>query len=193
MDTAMDLVIIDPPASVLAERERLGLDGRDEVWDGEYHMVPAANNEHQRLELELALALHPIVVAAGLELRVEVGLYAPLSTGLHNFRVPDLVVYRPGIGSARGVEGAASLVIEIRSPGDESFDKLRHYEQFGVDEVVIIDRDTKAVRRWVRIDDVLEELEGDPAGQHHLTSVPVALAADHGTLVVITAATTTRI
>lgn len=189
----MDPVIIDPPASVLAERERLGLDGRDEVWDGEYHMVPAANNEHQRLGGRVYAALLPVTDALGLELRYEVGLYAPLSTGLRNFRVPDLVVYRPGIGSARGVEGAASLVIEIRSPGDESFDKLPHYEQFGVDEVVIIDRDTKAVRRWVRIGGVFEELGGDPAGQHHLTSIPVALAADHGNLVLTTPATTTRI
>ena len=193
MDTALDVVIIDPSPSVIAERERLGLDGRDEVWDGEYHMVPAASNEHQRLELELALALHPIALRAGLVLRFEVGLYAPASTGLRNFRVPDLVIYRPHIGSARGVEGPASLVIEIGSPGDESFEKLPHYEQFGVGEVLIIDRDTKGIRHWVLVDGVLTERPGRPVGHHHLTCLPVTVATDAGTLVVTTPHATTRI
>jgi len=34
-------------------------------------------------------------------------------------------------------------VVEIRSPGDESFEKLPFYAKLGVPEVWIIDRDTK--------------------------------------------------
>jgi Uma2 family endonuclease len=34
-------------------------------------------------------------------------------------------------------------VVEIRSPGDESYEKLEFYAQLGVPEVWIIDRDSK--------------------------------------------------
>ena len=40
------VVLGDPPpvlASLIAERKRLGLDTHDEVWQGEYHMAPAAS------------------------------------------------------------------------------------------------------------------------------------------------------
>ena len=41
---AMKTVVLgDPPpalASLIAERQRLGLDRRDEIWEGDYHVVP---------------------------------------------------------------------------------------------------------------------------------------------------------
>jgi Uma2 family endonuclease len=40
-------------------------------------------------------------------------------------------------------EGAPTDVVEIRSPGDEAFEKLPFYAQLGVPEVWIIDRDSK--------------------------------------------------
>ncbi|HET9253937.1 MAG TPA: Uma2 family endonuclease [Pseudonocardiaceae bacterium] len=36
----MRAVLLEVPESMLAERRRLGLDGRDEVWDSVLHMVP---------------------------------------------------------------------------------------------------------------------------------------------------------
>ncbi|MCU1370945.1 MAG: hypothetical protein JWO77_2139 [Ilumatobacteraceae bacterium] len=193
MDTALDTVIIDPPASVLAERERLGLDRHDEVWDGEYHMVPQANNEHMRVEGELYAALLPVVRRTDLEIRIELGLFDPAVAGNTNFRVPDLVIYAPEIGSLRGADGAAALVVEIRSPGDDSFRKLPHYQHFSVGEVLIIDRDTKVVRRWELVDGVLVESPGGPIGHHHLGCIPASLHTDDGVLVVTTDEATTRI
>jgi hypothetical protein len=32
--------MLEVPQAMLDERQRLGLDGRDEMWDGELHMVP---------------------------------------------------------------------------------------------------------------------------------------------------------
>lgn len=49
---------------------------------------------------------------------------------------------------ARVVADAGLLAVEIRSPGDESVDKLRFYERVGLLELVMIDRDTKEVRHW---------------------------------------------
>lgn len=39
------------------ERRQTGADRFDEVWEGVYMMAPLANNEHQELVLELAMAL----------------------------------------------------------------------------------------------------------------------------------------
>jgi Uma2 family endonuclease len=41
--------------------------------------------------------------------------------------------------------GAPLVVIELLSPGDESYEKLPFYAALGVPEVWIFDRDTKAV------------------------------------------------
>jgi Uma2 family endonuclease len=40
-------------------------------------------------------------------------------------------------------EGAPDVVVEIRSPGDESYEKLEFYAQLGVPEIWIIERDSK--------------------------------------------------
>ena len=92
--------------------------------------------------------------------------------------MPDIVVFRPELDGDRGVIGPASLAVEIRSPGDESFEKLPFYERLGVEEVLIIDRDTKVVRRWVNGEGGLEETEPDEGGFHWLDCLPVAFGRD---------------
>lgn len=193
MDTALDTVIIDPPASVLAERERLGLDHHDEVWDGEYHMVPNPNVPHQRIEKALVLAFDHLASDHGLELLLEVNLLASEELGFHDFRVPDAVIFGPEEEGAAGIVGPARLVVEVRSPGDESFKKLPFFERLGVGEVLIIDRDTKVVRRWELVEGVLVESPGAPVGHHRLRCIPAALHTDDGVLVITTAQATTRI
>jgi Uma2 family endonuclease len=126
---------VDP--KLLAERARLGLDGRDEMWDGELHMVPPASGTHQRFGTELTRVLGTLADAHGLLVSYETGLFRTED----DYRVPDLAVYRPDQASERGAEGA-ELVVEIRSPGDESMVKLPWYLARGCREVLIIDRDT---------------------------------------------------
>ena len=46
-------------------------------------------------------------------------------------------------------EAAPTAVIEIRSPGDETMDKIPFYARLGVPELWIIDRDTKAPELYV--------------------------------------------
>jgi Uma2 family endonuclease len=181
----MDLVVIDPPADLIAERQRLGLDVFDEVWDGEYHMVPGPSGEHQRIGGELFVALHPIVRSAGLLLRYEFNLIPPDEPGWRDFRVPDLVVCRDDVYAERGAIGPASLVVEIRSPGDESFRKLPFYERLGVGEVLIIERDTKAVRRWANGLGGLVETSSDVDGRHTLDCLPVSIWTERESLIVL--------
>jgi Uma2 family endonuclease len=188
----MDVVVIDPPADLIAERQRLGLDNHDEVWDGEYHMVPAASGEHQRTIFHLQRVWFPLAEAAGLEIRHEWNLIPEGEPGWNDFRVPDLIVLPLSSYSERGAIGAVSLVVEIRSPGDESFLKLPFFERLGVGEVLIIDRDTKVVRRWVNGADGLVESPGD-GGRHALDCLPVEIGNEGDTLVVLAAGVRTEI
>lgn len=177
-------VMLDVPSRLLAERRRLGLDLFDEMWEGELHMGPPPSEEHQRIGGRLHAALLGAADTAGLHVRYETGVFDPANPADESYRTPDLVVFDEAARSTRGVEGRALLVVEIRSPGDETFDKLPFYERMGVAEMLVIDRDSKAVRRWLRTDDGLAEVGPDSAGSHQLTALPVTLHAIDGRLVV---------
>jgi Uma2 family endonuclease len=64
-----------------------------------------------------------------------------------DYRIPDLTFIAAGNqkiivdDGTRG--GGPDAVIEVRSPDDESYDKLPFFAQLGVREVLVIDRDTK--------------------------------------------------
>lgn len=176
--------MLDVPSHLLAERRRLGLDLFDEMWEGELHMVPPPSEEHQRTGGRLYVALSGVADTVGLHVRYETGVFDPANPTDESYRTPDLVVFDEAARSARGVEGRALLVVEIRSPGDETFDKLPFYERMSVAEMLVIDRDSKALRRWVRTDDGLDEVGPDNAGSHQLTALPVTLHTIDGRLVV---------
>lgn len=69
-----------------------------------------------------------------------------------DYRVPDLAVYSPDRASERGIERRCELVIEIRSPGDETDSKVPWYIGQGVTEVLMIDRDNLAVELFTGVD-----------------------------------------
>lgn len=158
----MRALMLEVPESLLAERQRLGTDRWDEMWEGVLHMVPPPSSSHQRLGSRLLQCLLEAAARCGLEGAYESGLFAPLRSD--SFRVPDLVVARPDRWSRRGVEGAASLVVELLSPGDESFDKLPFYEQLGVAEVLFLDALTRELRLWRHDGARLVEQQADGAG-----------------------------
>ncbi len=137
-------VLVDAPEALLEERRRLGLDVFDEMWEGVLHMVPPAGGPHQRLGTCLARAFGPAADRRGLLLSNETGLFAAAD----DYRVPDLSVYRPEHASDRGVDGTAAMVIELRSPNDESYAKLDWYAARGVTEALVIDPPTRAVERY---------------------------------------------
>jgi Uma2 family endonuclease len=171
------------PQSMIAERHRLGLDKKDEMWDGVLHMNEPGSFEHQRTELRLAALLLPLADRLGLTVLVEAGVFDPARADYSNYRTPDIVVVHPDAASERGVEGRAELVAEIRSPDDESFQKIRYYGRMGVRELLIIDRDTKDVRQWLNdgAGNLVEE-PGPADGWRPLASLPVALRGGDGVL-----------
>jgi Uma2 family endonuclease len=135
----MPTLVMDPaPAEIdalIERRRRLGLDHRDEMWEGVLHMNPPPTGEHQVILQQLAELLGPLARGAGLVPVVnEFGLGRE---GKDNYRVPDGGLHR---GVPRGVyQGTAALVIEIVSPNDETWEKLPFYAAHDVDEVLIID------------------------------------------------------
>jgi hypothetical protein len=132
----------------LKERRRVsGLDRLDEVWEGVLHMVAAPNYGHARLTQQLAVALNDPARDAGLE--AAMGEFN-LGDSIDDFRVPDGGLHRPGAG---GVWlHTAALVVEIISPGDETWQKLPFYAAHEVDELLILDPEERAVH-WLGLTD----------------------------------------
>lgn len=131
-------------AEELARRKRLGLDRWDEMWDGVLHMSPAPSYEHQRIVDELLLFLGPVVKKKmrGI-LRCGINVFRADD----DYRIPDLTFVAAGRESLIAEDGirrgGPDAVIEIRSPGDETYEKFPFFAALGTREVVVIDRDTK--------------------------------------------------
>jgi Uma2 family endonuclease len=147
----MRAVMLEVPEHLLQERRRLGHDRRDETWEGVLHMVPQPLTRHQVLGARLLAALLPAADAQGLGLvaTYETSLFRP-GTEWSDYRVPDLVFARPEHVSERGIEGRAELVIEIRSSGDESREKVPFYADVGCQEILLVDEDTLELELFVR-------------------------------------------
>lgn len=128
----------------LARRRAWGLDRRDEMWEGVLHMTPAPSVEHQRVLDELILHLTRHLAATGRGM-LRSGINVFRASG--DYRIPDLTFIATGqesILQEDGVRGGGpGAVIEIRSPDDETYEKLPFYAAIGTREVVVIDRDTK--------------------------------------------------
>lgn len=128
--------------ALIESRRATGADLYDEVWEGDYHMAPAASGAHGQLDGELSVLLHPFAKRLGL---VNSG---PFNLGEPNdYRVPDRGL-RPA--SAETWFPTAALVVEIVSQGDESWEKPPFYAAHGVGEVVIADAQVRAVT-WLRL------------------------------------------
>jgi Uma2 family endonuclease len=177
----MRVVMLDVPESLLDERRRLGLDVFDEVWEGVLHMVPPPSGEHQRLELELGSVFLTAAKRRGLVASNETGLFAADD----DYRVPDIVVSLPANCSHRGVDDTAELVVELRSPGDESYEKLPWYAARGVTEMLIVDPATRRFELYRNDDGTPVPVVPDDDGGMTLETLGVRLltvaAAGSGT------------
>jgi Putative restriction endonuclease len=142
------VVLGEPPdvlSSLISQRQRHGLDLHDEIWDGDYHMAPAAHGRHGEIQALLVELLAPRGRSAGLTVTLEFNLGGPT-----NFRVPDLGVHRK---PPRAVWiPTAAIVGEVRSPDDESYEKFGFYFDAGVEEILIVemapDNTSQDLVRW---------------------------------------------
>jgi Uma2 family endonuclease len=79
-----------------------------------------------------------------------------------DYRVPDQLYARPDQLSDRGAEPAAVVVVEILSPGDETYDKLDWYAAGGVDEVLVVDPESRRAEVFARRGSRMVLVESDP-------------------------------
>jgi Uma2 family endonuclease len=143
----MKAVVLRVTDEELTERHRRGLDRFDEMWQGVLHMAPAPAYEHQRIVSGLDRFLGALcdrhkrgVLALG------INVFNEAST-VPDYRIPDFTFVAAGhehqlaMDGVRG--GGPEAVIEVRSPDDETYEKLPFFARIGVSEVIVIDRDTK--------------------------------------------------
>lgn len=136
------VIVGQPPAEIealIARRQQLGQDTFDEVWNGDYHMAPAPHPRHAMAMMSVLDRLEPFATAAGLTKIGAINVGTP-----HNYRVPDYAYYRspPTETFVDHVE----IVVEVVSPGDETYAKFDHYAAHRVDEIVCVDPIERSVR-----------------------------------------------
>ncbi len=142
--------MLEVPQALLDERRAKGLDKSDEMWEGELHMVPPPSDRHQEVAGRLYRVFAAIAEAKGMVARYEGGLFRPDVDD--DYRVPDQAYARAELRSERGIEGAASLVVEILSPNDETYRKLDWYASVGVGEVLVVEPESRRVELFASRD-----------------------------------------
>ena len=133
-------------------------DGRRyEIIDGELYEMPAPNVVRAMVIMNLIAVLLPVVTERSGRL-----LTAPVDvfTGAANPVQPDLLVLLPDrldLISARGIEGAPNLVIEVLSPSNSARDRLTKrdvYARGGVPEYWLASPEAASVEVLVRDGDL---------------------------------------
>lgn len=132
-------------SSLIVERQRLGLDSHDEIWDGNYHMAPAPTGKHAKTGATILRVLSDAADNTGLFSTLEFNLGNP-----QDFRVPDLGFHRTDPLGAW--HDTAAIIVEVRSPEDESYEKFGFYFAHGVEEILIADISSEAVQWYQRSD-----------------------------------------
>jgi Uma2 family endonuclease len=147
----MPVVILDPD---MEEKFRYLWEDEDasrydEVWEGVLIVPPLPNNEHQEVQLALAMPFYHVVVTGNLGHAYPGVNVSDRATGWKsNYRGPDVVVYlhsNPAVNHGTHWQGGPDFLVEIRSPGERPHDKFTFYESVNTREVLIVDRDPWAV------------------------------------------------
>lgn len=131
--------------ALIEKRRRLGQDSFDEIWEGDYHMVPAPHGRHGRLDAQLLRALGPLGDAAGLVATTIFNLGEP-----DDFRIPDHGFHREPPDEM--YLATAAVIVEIRSPDDETYEKFDFYARHGVDEIVVLEPDEEKLHWYELVD-----------------------------------------
>lgn len=175
-DADMRAVYVEVPEELIRDRRRRDVDKFDEMWDGELHMSPLPSWEHQRFDRGLArfFMLHWEDLGEGVTCS-HVGVKAPGTPDVdvagelvpRDYKGPDQVFLLKGHEDrVQGgwIVGPPDALIEIRSPGDETYKKFPFYHSLGVPEVIVVHRDTKGVEVYMRGPVEYDRVPTDPDG-----------------------------
>ena len=169
----MDLLLTnrDKVRRIIHRRRRLGLDRKDEVWDGRYIIMTAPDNVHQEFVAELVFILTLVVKRAGLGNVYPGGNISDREEKwTSNYRVPDVTVFlndNPAENRNTHWFGGPDLAIEIVSDNDKSRKKLDFYASVATRELLIVDRAPWQLELFRLIDGVLVSVEHPPHRRSH--------------------------
>ena len=130
---------------------------RHELIDGEHYVTPSPIQKHQRIAWNLTGLLYVYFQSN----RVGRAFTAPFDVVFSEFDVvePDLLFVsdarRKDVLTAKNVQGAPDLVVEIGSPSTRKRDetiKRRLYERFGVAEYWVIDPELDTIKVFRVVD-----------------------------------------
>jgi Uma2 family endonuclease len=150
----MPVMIYDPlyEQHVRAEREKSWPNERDEVWEGVLVVPPLANNEHQRIVMDLCYAFASVVNRSARNHVLPGANVSDRDAGWkENYREPDVVVYlatNPAKDSNTHWVGGPDVAVEITSPGEDPRLKLDFYAKINTRELLIVDRYPWAVELY---------------------------------------------
>ncbi|SRR5216683_4047150 len=165
----------------IQDRRERGVDGFDEVWEGVYIVPPLATIPHQKLSTALTVILYTVMTLEGKGDALGGANVSDRRFGWkRKFRAPDVVlVLTPG----RAVDcnthwmGGPDFLVEVQSPGDETDEKIPFYGQIGVQELLIVHRDTRQLRLYRHNGTELVQVKpSDFQGGKWLVSAVVPLA-----------------
>ena len=131
----MKAVVLQVNDEDLARRRLTGVDRLDEMWEGVLHMAPAPIYEHQRIVAQLDRFLGPLCEQRrrGV-LAVQINVFNE-SSAAEDLRIPDLTFIAAGhehVLARDGTRrGGPDLVIEVRSPEDETYEKFPFFAGLG--------------------------------------------------------------
>lgn len=158
--------------------EALPADGRRyELHEGELSVTPAPSPLHQQVIRNLSLILHQHVQTHGLG---EI-LFSPIDCILSDSTIvqPDIVYLerqRLSAISARGIEGAPSLVVEVLSPSTTQIDrgvKFQLYARHEVPSYWIVDPEVRSIEAY-RLTGGAYQLEARMQGSDPISLPPFA-------------------
>jgi len=147
----MTMLINDPEIeeNLIQQRQALGIDQRDEVWEGVYVMPPIANDDHQRVSTDLVTILNITVGFVGLgNVRAGINLASSSRDWKNDYRVPDIVVFMAGTKAKNHGAfwtGPADFVVEVVSPQERPEEKIPFYSRIGVRELLVVNSPKKAL------------------------------------------------
>ena len=155
----MKLVVVGHPpveiTSFLARRRALDQDRLDEVWEGDYHVVPAPHPWHGQVLSRLDRLLGPLADAAGLIGTIEFNLGTE-----DDYRVPDMGYHR--MPPSEVWVPTAAIVVEVVSPDDETWEKFDFYARHHVEEICVADPMTRQIRWFLLAGDAYKETGASP-------------------------------
>lgn len=132
---------------VIRFRERTGANRFDEMWQGVLHMTPSPSFHHQsHASRILSFFVEVWCPGTGGAAVMQVNV-STQDRWDQDYRIPDISVMRPEhVPRDEAMFVRPTVLFEIRSPGDETYEKLSFYAAVGVEAVVVVERDTKAVQ-----------------------------------------------